>query len=97
MMFKDFIHTISISEEIKSIAANILDNKRISANQAIALYEQADLSLLGFLANEARKHKVGNYVFYNRNVHIFVFTIVNFVPTLTIRQRNLGNLASPKW
>lgn len=70
MMFKDFIHTISISEEIKSIAANILDNKRISANQAIALYEQADLSLLGFLANEARKHKVGNYVFYNRNVHI---------------------------
>ena len=55
---------------IKNIAYKILDGSRITDDEALALYQRADLGLLGMLAFEVKRRKSGDKVFYNRNFHI---------------------------
>ncbi len=58
------------SAELKIIADKVLSNKRISNEDALWLYEHAELGTLGTLANTVRERKNGNYTFFNRNFHI---------------------------
>ena len=60
----------AISSQIKDIALKVLDANRINPEEGILLYRDADTSLLALLADQVRKRIVGEYVFYNRNVHI---------------------------
>lgn len=60
----------AISPELKNIAEIILNNERISTEQAIYLYRNVDLSTLGLLANFIRERKHGDYTYFNRNFHI---------------------------
>jgi aminodeoxyfutalosine synthase len=55
---------------IRAIAASVKDEIRISADDAVYLYEKADLALTGVLANYVRERKNGQYTFFNRNFHI---------------------------
>jgi aminodeoxyfutalosine synthase len=55
---------------IRAIAASVKDEIRISAEDAMYLYEKADLALTGVLANHIRERKNGQYTFFNRNFHI---------------------------
>jgi aminodeoxyfutalosine synthase len=55
---------------IKNIADKVLSEKRITPEEGIILYKQADLPLLAVLASSVRKRKNGNLVYYNRNFHI---------------------------
>lgn len=55
---------------IRTIAASVKDATRISADDAVYLYEKADLALTGVLANYVRERKNGQYTFFNRNFHI---------------------------
>ena len=57
-------------DDIKNIAYKILDGNRISDDEALALYQRADLGMLGMLAFEVKRRKSGNNVYYNRNFHI---------------------------
>jgi aminodeoxyfutalosine synthase len=55
---------------LRSIAQKVLDGKRISPEEGILLYKEGELGFLGMLANFVREKKNGNYVFFNRNLHI---------------------------
>ncbi|MCQ2975733.1 MAG: aminofutalosine synthase MqnE [Bacteroidales bacterium] len=55
---------------IQEIAIKILNNQRISVNEACELYHHAPLSMLGMLAFNIKQQKSGDKVFFNRNFHI---------------------------
>lgn len=60
----------SISAPLRSIASKVKSGQRINPDEAILLYEKAELSFLGMLANYIREKKHGNYTYFNRNFHI---------------------------
>lgn len=70
MMISEIVQNADISLNIKEIAIKVIDGKRITPDEGISLYCEADTSLLALLADQVRKRLVGEYVFYNRNVHI---------------------------
>lgn len=61
------------NSEISDVLDKSLSNKEITANEAISLYEANDFEfhLVGAVANELRKQKVGDIVTYvvNRNIN----------------------------
>ena len=58
------------SKEIQQIAEKQFNNERINEKEGLFLYEKADLSSLGVLANYIREKLHGNKTFFNRNFHI---------------------------
>lgn len=52
------------------IANKVLNKQRITVEEAIYLYENAELSFLGVLANHIREEKNGDFTYFNRNFHI---------------------------
>jgi len=56
--------------DLKNIAIKIQDNKRITEEEGIVLFEKAELGFLGVLANHIRFQKHGDKTFFNRNFHI---------------------------
>ena len=69
-MISEFVKMSALDGQIKDIALKILDGTRITPSEGVALYTDADTSLLALLADQVRKRTIGEYVFYNRNVHI---------------------------
>jgi len=69
-MISELVKMSAVDSHVKDIALKILDGTRISPSEGVALYQKADTSLLALLADQVRKRTVGEYVFYNRNVHI---------------------------
>ena len=57
-------------KELQSIATKILDQKRISPQDGILLFEKASLPFLGALANFVRERLHGDTTYFNRNFHI---------------------------
>ncbi|MEI6061512.1 MAG: CofH family radical SAM protein [Bacteroidota bacterium] len=70
MMISEIVQASDINIRVKEIALKVLGETRITPEEGILLYKEADTSLLALLADQVRKRKVGEYVFYNRNVHI---------------------------
>ncbi len=60
----------NISKDLKSIAEKVYNNQRITFDEGVMLYEKAELAFVGSLANYIREQKNGNYVYFNRNIHI---------------------------
>ncbi len=60
----------SAGPDLEPIAEAVIDGKRLSADEALRLYEKADLSLMAVLASTVKKAKSGDAVFFNRNFHI---------------------------
>ena len=56
--------------DLQRIADRILSSIRISPEEGLYLYEHADLSVLGMLADQCKKKKSGDLVYFNRNIHI---------------------------
>lgn len=56
--------------ELKSIAEKVYKNERISFDEGVLLFEKAELSYLGALANYIREKRHGNKTYFNRNFHI---------------------------
>lgn len=72
MNFDDIIELIKISQGKKEveIAEKVLSGQRLNKEEALFLYEQADLNYLSLLST-ARKHQIsGSKVYFNRNFHI---------------------------
>ncbi|HEY3385588.1 MAG TPA: aminofutalosine synthase MqnE [Saprospiraceae bacterium] len=59
-----------LSDALQRIKQKVIDGVRISDEDALILFEQASLSLLGLLADLVRTRKNGNKTFFNRNFHI---------------------------
>lgn len=57
-------------KSLRLIAEKVFDNIHLNVDDALLLYERAELGWLGVLANYVKKTKSDNYVFFNRNFHI---------------------------
>ena len=65
---------LASSHPLSGIVQKVLDGKRLSREDAIALYYADDLLTVGALAEHVRKTKAGpdkeRYVYYNHNMHL---------------------------
>ena len=59
-----------INDELRDIIIKIDENKRITPDEGLFLFNHASLSLLGSVANRIREKKHGNTTYFNRNFHI---------------------------
>ncbi|MBC7744727.1 MAG: aminofutalosine synthase MqnE [Flavobacterium sp.] len=59
-----------LSEDLKNIAKKVGDQVRVTFEEAVILYETAELAYLGVLANFIREKRHGKKTFFNRNFHI---------------------------
>lgn len=57
-------------QQLKTIFSAILENKRISTDEGVYLFYNAELSHLGTLANFIREQRHGNKTYFNKNFHI---------------------------
>ncbi|MBL7818191.1 MAG: aminofutalosine synthase MqnE [Saprospiraceae bacterium] len=60
----------TLSRDLQSIAQKVHRGKRITEGDALLLFETADLSFVGALANFIREKKHGDKTYFNRNFHI---------------------------
>jgi len=56
--------------ELQAIADKIYSGQRLSNQDALLLFEKADLPFVGALANHVREKLHGDKVYFNRNFHI---------------------------
>ncbi len=56
--------------DLRLIAQKVIEQKRISEEDCMYLFEKADLPFVGFLANHIREQLHGDNTFFNRNFHI---------------------------
>jgi len=66
----DLLRNGDVPKNLIGITEKILEQKRIHTEEGILLFEKADLSLLGVLANFIRERKNQDFVYFNRNFHI---------------------------
>ena len=64
------IKNSNYSKELKLIAEKVFTGERITFDEGVLLYQQAELGFLGTLANYVREKKSGQYVYFNHNFHI---------------------------
>jgi aminodeoxyfutalosine synthase len=64
------LNDTSQSIELQNIAQKVHRGERITEGDALTLFEKADLSFVGALANFVREKKHGDATFFNRNFHI---------------------------
>lgn len=55
---------------LDAISHKVTGGARLSLEEGLWLYKQADLEDLGSLANRVREHRHGNLTYYNRNLHL---------------------------
>ncbi len=59
-----------LPKNLVSIVEKIENKKRISDKEALFLFENGSVSLLGTLANQIRERLHGNNTYFNKNIHI---------------------------
>ncbi len=59
-----------VPESLRPIVHKAAAGERIAIEEAVCLYDEAPLSLLGMLATKIKERKSGKKVYYNRNFHI---------------------------
>jgi aminodeoxyfutalosine synthase len=59
-----------IPNDLRPIYEKVLQDQRLTAEDGVKLLETRDLFALGAIANEARRRRVGDYVYFNNNAHI---------------------------
>jgi len=69
-METSLIESLIIPDKLKTISAKVLNNERISTEDALELYRSNNLALLGVLASHTKQRLSGDYVYFNRNFHI---------------------------
>ena len=66
----NFYNQVYTDAQLKTISEKVFDGIRIDNEDALALFEKADLPLLGMLANHIREKKHGDNTYFNRNFHL---------------------------
>jgi aminodeoxyfutalosine synthase len=67
---KELLKQYDAPQQVLEIGEKILDGIRITPEDGIILYKEADTALLAALASVVRERKNGDKVFFNRNFHI---------------------------
>lgn len=57
-------------EQLRSISLKTIEGQRISKEEGLYLYQNAELGLLGYLANTIREERHGDKTYFNKNFHI---------------------------
>lgn len=63
-----FINTLSGRK--KELSAKIIKGERINNEEALLLYNEFELGILGILASNVRERFNSNYAYFNKNIHI---------------------------
>jgi aminodeoxyfutalosine synthase len=87
---KGLINRGRIPFQVKNIADKVLSGIRISSDDAILLYNSADLGFLGLLASHVNYLKNNNNVYFNRNFHIEPTNICIYNCTFCSYRRDIG-------
>lgn len=64
------IQQSAVSENLKAIATKVHNGERISTDDCVTLYQEAELGYLGLLANHIKESRFGDHVYFNRNFHV---------------------------
>jgi aminodeoxyfutalosine synthase len=64
------INDTTIAEELRTIAQKVQNQERITPEEGLYLYENADLGYVGVLANHVREREHGKKTYFNRNFHL---------------------------
>jgi aminodeoxyfutalosine synthase len=64
------IEKATATDAVKAIAAKVMAGERITIDDALLLYNEAETALLGLLASHVRMMKNGRNVFFIRNIHV---------------------------
>ena len=67
---KQMIDTTGLPEQLRRIAKKVEDSERITTDECLVLFEEADLGFLGALANMIRNRKHGDKTYFNKNFHL---------------------------
>ena len=67
---KNFLLRSSSPDRLREIAEKIDASVRITDEDALYLFQESSLPILGSLANSIRERKQGNNTYFNRNFHI---------------------------
>ena len=65
-----YIQSSKALEPFLPITEKVLNGKRITTDDAVKLYETADLGYLSFLASFVCEKKNGEHVYFNKNFHV---------------------------
>lgn len=58
------------SKSLQNIVDKVLQNERITVEEGVLLFKEAELSFVGALANFIREKKHGNNTYFNKNFHV---------------------------
>ncbi|MBB6048276.1 aminofutalosine synthase MqnE [Armatimonas rosea] len=72
-----FMHQYLQRGELSGIYGKVMEGKRLSFDDGLALWKSDDLTAIGALANIVRENKNGNDTFYVRNQHINYTNLCN--------------------
>ena len=86
-----YMSSISDNPSLQLIADKVLNNKRISFEDGLLLYEKGEVGFLGVLSNFIREKKNGNRTYFNRNFHIEPTNICVFSCNFCSYSRTLKN------
>lgn len=64
------IQAATAAAPVKAITEKVLAGERITADDALILYKDADTALLGLLASQVNLKKNGRNVYFIRNIHV---------------------------
>jgi aminodeoxyfutalosine synthase len=64
------LRNIAGPPHLMAIANKVFAGERLSFDEGLILYNEADLAFVGTLANHVREKKNGNQVYFNRNFHV---------------------------
>jgi aminodeoxyfutalosine synthase len=64
------LKNFNLSPELYKIGEKVLKNERITFDEGVRLFEEADLNYVGTLANHIRERKHGDITYFNKNFHI---------------------------
>lgn len=81
--------------DFRTIAEKVVNDERVTFDEGVKLYREAELGYLGALANYIREKRHGNHTFFNRNFHIeptnlCVYTCKFCAYSRLIKQRDEG-------
>lgn len=60
----------NVSADLKKIAEKVQNGERITTEEGLMLYEKAELSFAGALANSIREKRHAGKTYFNRNFHV---------------------------